>query len=255
MFRTSTRALVLGLFVSSSWAGTILNSNLGPGMSYSGGNVFQIESVDGSGVNPPNKVWAVEFSPTVTSPFADAIVALRLFSGTNQLFVSLARDNNDAPGAVLEQISVTGLAASTAGGLVTASSVLNPVLTAGTPYWLVLSAPTPDTAAFWFWNSSGDFPAAPPGHPGGSNLAVSNTGPSGPWILEPLLFFNFPGIGTVPLSRTAFQIDGTVPEPSTVLLVISGLTLMAAKIGKTRGRLETATLKRGYKWQRQNRTR
>jgi hypothetical protein len=123
--------------------------------------------------------------------------------------VSLDSDNSGAPGSLIEQIGsgLTATATSFPGSLVTANSIATPItLTAGTPYWLVL---TPEANTFITWAGGGS--SAPPS-------ATSIDGGS-----------TWPFVGTADLE---FEIDGTpvvtspVPEPASFGLLAGIVTLL-----------------------------
>jgi len=145
-----------------------------------------------------------------------------LRSGTNEVLVSLETDSGGVPGAILESIDVVGAMSSfDSPSLVTATSVLHSALVAGTPYWLVVSAPVSDTSAAWFANSTGAI-----GGPG--TFAFNQAGSlTGPWLGSDLS-------GTL----LAFQIDGLgpapVPEPASVTLPGIGAAGMIAHRWQTR---------------------
>jgi len=95
---------------------------------------------------------------------------------------------------------------------VVANSALHPVLTAGTQYWLAAFAPEP---TFGIWNLSlNDF---------STPQARGFTSPTGPWIETNILI------------KPAFQINGEpVPEPSTMLLLGTGLATLGTAVRKRR---------------------
>jgi hypothetical protein len=77
---------------------------------------------------------------------------------------------------------------------------VQPILTAGTQYWLIASTPGPDEVAAWNFNNIGD--------------------------LGPIAFRTNLGAWTVGQDalRDAFRINGTViPEPTSALLLLAGL--------------------------------
>jgi hypothetical protein len=123
--------------------------------------------------------------------FTDAVVPLQLLAGANEVLVSLLSDAGGIPGSVIESIDVQGAIPTNAAGLVTATSALNPTLTAGTSYWLVLSTPAANTLVFWSYSL-----ADVTGFPYGSVFNFMGS-LRGPWIPQDVGVF-----------RTAFQIDG-----------------------------------------------
>jgi hypothetical protein len=129
-------------------------------------------------------------------------VAAGIVTGANELTISLNADSGGAPGAVIESFTVSGampsFGANSSGNLVTATSILQPVLTAGTDYWVVLSIPEDGTSwSAWNLNSTGD--------------------------LGPLIMYSN---GTPDLdetnTRVAMVITSAVLEPASVILLGGG---------------------------------
>jgi hypothetical protein len=175
----------------------VLFTNFGPGLAYNTATGYFVNGV-GTTCSAGKEALAEKFQPSSSAPFGDAKLALNLISGTNKLSIFLETDAGGLPGAILEQIDVTGLAPANAGSVITANSFLHPPLVAGASYWLVAVALTPDTCAGWNENSTGDTPT-------GTNSAFNNVAsPTGPWTFQ---------ITSPTLRRIAFQIDGgTGPE-------------------------------------------
>jgi PEP-CTERM motif len=159
---------VIGLFLVwgaavPAQAGWDIYSNLGPGDSYAG-------TAGGwtLGDPPDYVVTASAFTAGVSLDLSKIEVAAGLVlgpngapTGVNQLTISLDTDSAGSPGAVLESFTITGampiLGTFSSGHLVTATSVLHPLLTAGTQYWVVLSVPDDGMShAAWDLNSLGD---------------------------------------------------------------------------------------------------
>jgi hypothetical protein len=73
-------------------------------------------------------------------------VAASLYSGTNSLFLSINSDNAGIPGIVLESFTINGALQQQPGAsILSALSVLNPSLVAGTDYWFVYAPGTSNT--------------------------------------------------------------------------------------------------------------
>jgi hypothetical protein len=114
-------------------------------------------------------------------------------------------DAGGEPGAILDRMDA--FTSSLAPTLVTFMSTLHPVLTAGTPYWLVATADLltgqPNTQLLWFQNATGDagLVLLCAAHPSACDL-------SGPWM------HNLPA-----QNRAAFQVNSVVPEPATTALL------------------------------------
>ena len=170
-------------------AAGVLFSNFGPGRTF---NVFDYFPIVGQ-AQPYYASEAVQFVPTVTAPFWDARVPLLLFSGPNWVTVSLAADSSGLPGALIVSLDLAGaMTGPHSPSIVTATPAYHPMLTAGTPYWLVVSTPTPGTNAGWAWNPPTVNDSASP-----TNFARSPFPETfGPWYLQTFV------------ERPAFEIDG-----------------------------------------------
>jgi hypothetical protein len=194
--------LLLGC-VSQLKAGLIF-TNLGPDGTYQEDGLL-------IGHHPTfivNTSVAVQFTPSSTVTFADAVLALGYESNSTppEIDVNLTTDIAGRPGTVLESFATMSEDAFPPSSLVTFTSVLQPILTAGSSYWLVVYAPV-TTDGVWNYNSTNDL-ASRLDDP---NFLLNNStgGPDGPWT---------PTDGP----RTAFQVDGiavAVPEPGSLTLV------------------------------------
>jgi hypothetical protein len=155
MKKKAIYVFILSLFAVPCFAGPIF-STLGPGDTYdtSTGWVF--------GVSPSDPLMvdidiANQFSfGGVTSYFLDTIeLAVSKFNGTNELDVWLMSDAAGEPDTIIEAFNFKD-AMGDAGQnnpLLIGNSILRPVLSPGTNYWLVTSVPNTDTQAFWNWSS------------------------------------------------------------------------------------------------------
>jgi hypothetical protein len=159
-----------------------------------------------------NNAFAEEFIPSANYTLTGAQVLVTTHEDANgdpdgaNFNVSLDSDNSGAPGSPIGQIG-SGLTATATASLVTANSIATPItLTAGTPYWLVL---TGEVNTFIIWAGGGS--TAPPS-------ATSIDGGS-----------TWPFLGTANLE---FEIDGTpvvtspVPEPASFGLLAGIVTLL-----------------------------
>jgi hypothetical protein len=154
------------------------------------------------GPNIGQQAIAQQFTPMGNYTFSDAQVAVVLFSGPNSIDVFLQADSNGLPGAVIEEIPISGLGSTPA--ILAANSALFPVLQDGTPYWLTLVAGAAGVVAGWNWNSIGDSSVT-------TFASTQGGSPAGPWAHNPAA-----------TTRSAFEIDGTavVSEPSSLVLLL-----------------------------------
>jgi len=181
-----------------------IHSNLGPGDSFDliqGWNVTTLASVTGV-----DQDIAMPFTVIGTShTFTSAELAMLHVGGTPSLDILLTADAGGVPGAVIETMNVTVV-----GGpaLVTATSVLNPTLVAGTTYWIATVAGG-DHSSEWMFAGS----------PVGGNHIFGTPG------------FSYDGgasWSTLPQEEAAFRVNGNVvPEPaSQTLLGLGSLGLL-----------------------------
>ena len=131
-------------------------------------------------------------------------VAVGLAGGTNQLDIWLMTDAAGQPGAIIESFHfVDAMGPFAASPLVVGTSVVRPLLTPGTEYWLIASVPVDPTWAAW--NIS---------DPAVIGLRANREG-AGPWWI---------GLGE---TMAAFRINGTaIPAPGAVILGGIGVSLV-----------------------------
>jgi len=214
-FTKSLCTIVIGvwllLFVASeARADTIVFSNFGPGMTF---NQLQGIGVTGSGDVFGGFIPAYAFTPTETFTFSSAQLPMNLVTGPNHFQVLLMTSSGGLPGTIIETITLTDAVPMFPPQIVVANSSLHPVLTAGTQYWLAVFAPEPST--FGIWNHSFDDFSTP--------QARGFVSPTGPWVETNILI------------KPAFQINGEpVPEPSTMLLLGTGLASLGTAVRKRR---------------------
>src|SRR5215467_8091418 len=182
---------------------SILFTNFGPGQSYdvASGNIV------GNGFDGNNYAQGDTFVAKETQRFLSMSLALSCFFGCPADFaISLNADTSGVPGTAIESFNVAGGILGVFGNSnppVQVISVLKPLLTVGTRYWVTVSSPI-DNSIEWNFNSTGD----------PSNEAISTDG-AATW---------FAPSGLTP---GALEVDAT-PEPGSLLLVgtfLSGLVL------------------------------
>ena len=192
-----TLSLALVVLASPAQA-DLIYSTFGPGNSY---------GISGHPVGfSDNILNAVSFTPATTVTFDSARLAVAHLGGSNAFTVYLAGNSLGTPGSAIETFS--GLVFPSP-GVVTVTSGVHPVLTAGTTYWVVVQAMNPPNSyGATLWNDQGIVGGWAHTESGawytGSDVTGSNATP-------------------------AFDVSGTqvVPEPSTLaLLGASGLLLL-----------------------------
>jgi len=185
------------LLAENAGAGTIIFNDFGPSNAYSsttGWSFFQTSGPSG------NATMANQFTPSGTYQLSQIDLALLFVSGTNAATVTLNSNTSGSPGAVLATWNLSGLPANQTCCTVQTLLPVSPlVLSSGTPYWIVVSEPFPNSIGYWAVNTTGV-----------TGIAESNTG-SG-WF-------------SCCSSLGAFDVQGNaVPEPATV--TTGGLALL-----------------------------
>ncbi len=179
----------------------VVFTTFGPGNSH--------DSTTGWTIGYVSPTWTQgdQFSFTGSQPYplTSIEVAAAWVSGTNQMNVSLMTDNMGQPGTTLESFSFTNMGNfGDNNPLLVGTSVLHPLLTPGTEYWLVADAPS-GTWDAWNWSSPQVLGLHAQSLDGGTTWSVGSDDVLG-----------------------AFQINGgvtPVPVPGAVLLGALGLSV------------------------------
>jgi len=219
----TTTALTLAV---AGW-GSVIVDTFGAGGSFQpppgeiiGGGILRSDPLPNQGVTQ-----AFEFTPVASSFLSNVELALRYVfvpgraTGPANLDISIALDNAGTPGGALETVHLTNVLGGVAfaPGVVSANSALNPLLQAGTRYWLVVAPPDLLNTAFdWLISPRTDLLVPAAERLGMSAWTTFNTG-------QPL----------------AFRVNGTaeVPEPRIAIVILWVLLVMAWKLRASQARM------------------
>ncbi len=185
-----------------------ISSNFGAGGTFSPGIGFGV-------VGPAQIAYPFTVPMGSNYIFDSASLALSEGIGTDtSVTISLAANAGGVPGSVLENLVGTVVLFPSDTAPVTVTSALNPLLTADTVYWLIVS-PAAGNGANWLTANILTTP----------DFQATRASSSSAWSANPLLAgYNNPG---------AFSVDGTAvsstPETSTWWLVLAGIAILGVK--------------------------
>jgi hypothetical protein len=185
------------LFAARARADIVVFSNLDSSFSYN--TVLGNYIGNGQDFSGSNYAEGATFTPTTSADFSSLDIALNNSSGiADSLTISLDANSSGGPGAALESLTVPSAVLGAFGinnTPLTLDSVLHPLLTAGTQYWVTVSDATGSDSNVWNWNDTSDT----------SSAAISTDGGT--------TWFSPSG-----LTPGAYQVNGTpmqtVPAPS-----------------------------------------
>jgi hypothetical protein len=165
--------LIIVVALTGQLSANTIFSTLGPGDTYNLGVGWTIGTI--------NDLWdqGSQFSFTGPNPVSLGSIelAMSLVSGTNELDVWLMNDAGGQPGSIIESFNFIGAMGPFGDDnpLLVGDSLLNPLLTPNTPYWLIASVPDDgDMGAAWNLSLVASGPLAYR-HDGGAWGVWSNT--------------------------------------------------------------------------------
>ncbi len=178
----------------------------------------------GSGLYGVEEILAAQFTPSSSANVAQVDLGLTYQSGyVDDAFVTIqiAADNGGQPGAVLQtwtnvpvpQLDPRGLTGVACCTLTTATTGSGAALTAGTPYWVIVSPSLTFTNLEWYSNLN-------------SAIGTWAHGPGSGWTpVTGLTQFAFDVLGTT--SPGPPPPPPSAPAPASLLLVCSGFAALA----------------------------
>ena len=152
------------------------------------------------------------FTPTASGTLTQVVLQIYTASGSPNLTVYLDSDNGGVPGSVLDTLTTTQTLPSQGNQApITFTCSVCSQLTVGTNYFVLLTNPTPGTLAGWIESNSYGYLEGYDTYQGWQNI-------------------NYDALG-------ALEVDATtaVPEPASLILVLTGLLAIAGLFLRGRG--------------------
>jgi hypothetical protein len=203
----SSLALLATLGFAGNLAADTIYSNLGPGLTYSGGSA--IRAASGSAVVSPGLAAATPFVVPTGSDFSLTEIDLAIGAASAAPATVELRDNaGGAPGTVITSWTMNFPGLFSTSAIVPAQAITGITgitLDAGATYWVAVFPGSPATDTWWYHNTTGQ-----------TNIKASLFIGSGGWSNT----FN---------ANVAFGVFGTpqdatpVPDPATLVTLGAGL--------------------------------